>query len=68
MRKLLAAMFCVSLLLATVWLLRGEPSNSRWREVTPGVWQSTELPCGYALLVGAARSIDWRGLKPKIER
>lgn len=75
MRKLLAAMFCVSLLLATVWLVRGEPGNSRWREIAPGVWQSTGLPCGYtlvdgdaALLIGASRGMDWRGLKPKIER
>ncbi len=75
MRKLLAAMFCVSLLLATVWLVHGEPNNSRWREIAPGVWQSSGLPCGYALidgdsalLIGAARGMDWRGLKPKIER
>ena len=75
MRKLLAAMFCVSLLLATVWWVRGEPTNSRWREIAPGVWQSTGLPCGYALidgdtalLIGAARGMDWHGLKLKVER
>lgn len=68
-------MFCVNLLLATVWWVRGEPTNPRWREVAPGVWQSTGLPCGYALidsdatlLIGAARGMDWRGLNPKIER
>jgi glyoxylase-like metal-dependent hydrolase (beta-lactamase superfamily II) len=63
-------MSCLALLLVIVWLARGAPPESRWREVAPGVWRSTGLPCGYALidgdaalLIGAAREMDWRGLK-----
>ena len=70
MRKVAVALSCVALLLAVVWLARGEPTDSRWREIVPGVWRSVGSPCGYALidgdaaiLIGAARSMDWRGLK-----
>ena len=70
MRKLSVALSCIALLLVIVWLARGAPPEARWREVAPGVWRSAGLPCGYALidgdaalLIGAAREMDWRGLK-----
>ena len=70
MRKLSVGLSCVALLLVIVWLARGAPQENRWREVAPGVWRSAGLPCGYALidgdsalLIGAAREMDWRGLK-----
>ncbi len=70
MRKLSVALSCVALLLTIAWWARGAPQETRWREVAPGVWRSAGLPCGYALidgdaalLIGAAREMDWRGLK-----
>ncbi len=70
MRKLSVGLSCIALLLVIVWLARGAPPEARWHEVAPGVWRSTGLPCGYAviegdaaILVGAARQMDWRGLK-----
>ena len=70
MRKLSVGLSCIALLLVIVWLARGAPQENRWREVAPGVWRSAGLPCGYALidgdaalLIGAAREMDWRGLK-----
>ena len=69
MRKFATALSCLCLLLATVWLVRGERTNNRWREIPPGVWRSVGLPCGYALidgdaalLIGASRSIDLQSL------
>ncbi len=69
MRKFATALSCLCLLLATVWLVRGERTNNRWREIAPGVWRSVGLPCGYALidgdaalLIGASRSIDLQSL------
>ena len=76
MRTFATALSCICLLTVAVWLVRGEPTNSRWREVAPGIWRSEGLPCGYALidgdaalLIGASRGIDRRGLESlKVQR
>src|SRR5947208_2665603 len=73
MRRFAVWMMCVLLLAGVAWWARGGSSAERrsanWHEVESGVWRSNGLPCGYALidgdsalLIGAARNVDWRGL------
>ncbi len=74
MRRYVALMICGLLLCGVTWWARGGSSEERrgehWHEIEPGVWRSESLPCGYALvdgdsamLIGAARNVDWRGLR-----
>jgi glyoxylase-like metal-dependent hydrolase (beta-lactamase superfamily II) len=63
MRRRLAALLCVALLVAVAWLGGRGYGNRRpepgWAEVVPGVFRSPGLPAGYALVDGdAALLID----------
>ena len=75
MRRFAVLIVCCLILSVVAWWARGgvlaeNPAAKNWTEIEPGVWRSKGLPCGYALidgdaalLIGAARSVDWRGLR-----
>ena len=52
-RRPLILILSVALLMVTVWFaegLRGEKPAPAWREVAPGIWRSTAMPHGHALV------------------
>ena len=74
MRRVLVAVLCCLILSLVTWWTRGgitgEKTATTWQEVEPNVLRSIGSPSGYALvdgdtalLIGAARSIDWRALQ-----
>ena len=76
MRRVLVAMLCVLILSLVTWRARrgltSENKTTTWQEVEPNVLRSIGSPSGYALvdgdsamLIGAARSLDWRALQSR---
>lgn len=52
MRRMLAVLLCGLVLVGLAWVsrsLHGERPG-QWAEITPGIWRTTEMPYGYALV------------------
>ncbi len=76
MRRALVLILCCLILSLVTWWTRGgvtgEKAVAIWNEVEPNILRSVGFPCGYvlidgdaALLIGAARTVDWRALQSK---